>query len=335
MRKLIETLRMLRYERVDTARALLYAYVFRPAAYVLPGAVVWLLAGLCAAGMIMLDGFGTTARHYRNTFGCTMSRALWLYWRQQANRFYEHNWQHRTIAGRDCPARYRFHVECSEQARQILHGPGSFVLASGHFLRGPATLGITVPDVGHKPMFVAVAEPPAAPRNAHEWRIRIQLSLTLRSITSWSPAGWVQAVYRGRALLRVLSEMRSKPAMLYVNVDAHWHKDHGETIDLPFAGFALRTFSTGAARAARLAGCPLLLMIPTPAKGRDVVIRVLGPYESQLADGAERDVDLMRQTLRDLEDAIAEFPEQYVLDLGHERMWRSRPSSRLSKLSSP
>ncbi|HWL64108.1 MAG TPA: hypothetical protein VNQ32_15040 [Steroidobacteraceae bacterium] len=316
-----DAIRNLYYARVDTARAVMYSYIFRPAAYFLPVPVIGVLAGLGAAVLVLLDGFGSTGRQYRTTVGSAM-QGIRLYWLQQARRFFEHSWQHMIIAGKDPPGRYRFRVECSEAVRQIMDGTESFVLASGHFLRGPATLGITVPEVGRRRMFIAFAEPPSAPRDAHEWRIAVQLKLTLRSTKAWSPKDWVQAVYRGRALAHVLSEMRKKPAMLFVNVDAHWSKGHGETITVPFAGFAARTFSTGAARAARLVGCPLLLMIPTPAKGRDVTIRILGPYTSEQESELERDAEIMKKVLKDVEAAIAEFPDQYVLELGRDRPWR-------------
>jgi len=320
MRSIVEYLQRLRYERVELTRAVMYAYVFAPLANVLPSGVLRLLAHIVAVPMILIDGMGRVARHeYRYVF--PDRSGLCLYYRQQVKRFFEHAWQHRVIAGTDRPDNYHIHVDASERVMQIIGGTGSIVIASGHFIRGPETFALTLPKVTNRPFYVIVADPPSAPRDFHEWRVQLQLSVTIRAMQAWAPPGWVNAVYRGKAFLRVLQEIKSKDSVLFINVDAHWPKGRGETVTIPFAGFSSRTFATGAARAARMANCPLLLMIPVPIKGREAVLQILGPYRSDLQDELERDADVTRQLLTDIERAIGERPEEYVMDIGHERIW--------------
>lgn len=323
MISIMERVRALRYERVDFTRAVMYAYIFRPLANVLPLWGLRFLAYLLALPMPIVDGMGRVARiEYRRVF--PGKNGLLLYYRQQAKRLYEHAWQHRVIAGGEPPERYRFRVEASDEVKGILAGPGSVVIASGHFLRGPETFALTLPEIARRPFCVIVANPPAAPRDYHEWRIQLQLSVTVEAMSAWTPPGWVRAIYRGGAFLRVLQEMQEKDTALFINVDAHWPKGRGETATLPFAGFVSRTFATGAARAARMSGCPLLLLLPMPLVGREAGLKILGPYRSNLPPGPESDIDVTRQLLEDIEKQIGERPEDYVMDIGHERAWNNR-----------
>lgn len=319
----IDRIMLLRYQISDLARGVLYAYFFRPAAYVLPTRVLSYMASFLALLLVLLDRFGRTAREdYGRILGVSWARGLKFHWRQQANLLFEHAWLHRVIAGRARPEDYEIRIEASRAVMDTLKGSGSFVVGSGHFMRGPATLLMTVPTIVPHPSFVASVDPSPKPHNLHEWRIRLQLSAALNALPKWSPPGWVQVLFLGKALARAVSAIRSdQGALFFANIDAHWQKNHGPTVTTPYAGFASRAFSTGAARIARLGGCPLLLMIPFPLKGRVATVKMLGPYESSCALDEEADADRMRQMLRDLERAVGEQPEQYALDFGRERCW--------------
>jgi lauroyl/myristoyl acyltransferase len=129
--------------------------------------------------------------------------------------------------------------------------------------------------------------------------------------------------YVGGVMARALRTMKQHAGLVVVNVDPHWPANRGSTVTLPFAGFSKRTFSTGAARLARMADSPLLLLLPFPDRGKHVTAHLLGPYVSQLETPEERDADVTRQLLAEIERRVGEHPETYALDIGHERTWNS------------
>ena len=107
-----------------------------------------------------------------------------------------------------------------------------------------------------------------------------------------------------------------------VNVDAHWSRGRSSSLTRPFAGAAHRTFSTGAAKLARLSGTPLLLGLPlVSADGCAVRMRLLGPFRPGGTVSEQQDGDAMRQVLDAIEREVGERPCEYLLDIGGERRW--------------
>ena len=122
------------------------------------------MAGVLAVPLVLLDGMGRNARReYRTLFSLSLARSVWLYWRQQANLLFEHAWQYRVIAGRESPRQYEFRMVASDDAQAVLSGNGSIVMASGHFIRGPAMLALSIPELGRRTVYIVAAEPPTAP----------------------------------------------------------------------------------------------------------------------------------------------------------------------------
>jgi lauroyl/myristoyl acyltransferase len=110
--------------------------------------------------------------------------------------------------------------------------------------------------------------------------------------------------------------------MATVNVDSHWPRGRSSSLTRPFAGATQRTFSTGTAKLARLAGTPLLLAMPVMADdGRTVRMRLFGPFRSNAAAVDQQDIEVTQQVLDIIEREVGERPCQYMLDIGGDRRW--------------
>ncbi|GAA1988249.1 hypothetical protein GCM10009718_27260 [Isoptericola halotolerans] len=325
---MVARLRSMSSQRRDSLRAGLYSGVFRPAGRHLPMPVVRALAWPCAALLVAAEGWRSTGWHrYRDALGCSTARALGVFWAQQAGLLEEHAFQHGARAGRLRPDDYDIRIVATPEARQVLDGNEPFVVVSGHFLRDAALFAMFAPTVSHRSSSLITVEPPAEATTAQERRVQRQLSASLEALERWSAPADFELIYLGNAARHALQALSAEKRFVWINIDAPWTAGRGPTVEMPFAGHASRTFSTGSARIARSARCPLLLALPEPPRGRTVTLRVLGPYTSTSPDPRVRDAEVTRAVLADVERHIGRRPEHYLLDIGSDRRW-DRATSR-------
>jgi lauroyl/myristoyl acyltransferase len=309
-------------ERADLLRGLMLVLIFRPAAFVFPEPVIWGLAYACAVVIVLQSAGRCMAQEYRTAFGVSRRAALRMAIRAHASRFHEFAFQQKIILGWLDPFKTPVHIEASDEARAILAGPGSFMIALAHFERTTAVAAIFHPKVfDQRPVYAVAFKLPNLVFLPHLWRMSLQLRQLLRATRRARPAG-LEFVYLGGATAKLIDTLRTGRAMATVNIDAHWPRGRSSSLTRPFAGAMHRTFSTGSAKLARLAGAPLLLAIPVMSEDHSAVrMRLFGPFRSSAVSADQQDVEITQQMLDAVEREVGERPCEYVLDIGGDRRW--------------
>jgi lauroyl/myristoyl acyltransferase len=309
-------------ERADLLRGLMLVLIFRPAAFVCPDPVIWGLAYACATIVVLQASGRRMAQDYRTAFGMPRRAALRMAIRAHASRFHEFAFQQKIILGWLDPFKPPVKIEASDEAQAILDGPGSFMVALAHFERTHAAAAVFHPTVfANRPVYAVAFKLPSLVFLPHVWRMSLQLRQLLRATRRARPQG-LEFVYLGGATARLIDTLRTGRAMATVNIDAHWPRGRSSSLTRPFAGATQRTFSTGSAKLARLAGTPLLLAIPVMSDDRSAVrMRLFGPFHSNAVSADQQDVEITQQMLDAIEREVGKRPCEYVLDIGGDRRW--------------
>jgi len=316
-------LRALVDERADLVRGLLLVLIFRPAAYLLPRSWIWPVA-LCFATLfvvLMADG-RRLAREFGLIFGVSRSAALKLAITSHAKRMNEFSLQQKMIARTYRPFEVPVLLEASDEVRRIIEGPGSFVLAQAHFERGTAQAAVfNGANFDGRELFVVAVKVPRFVPMPHIWRIGLQLRQLTRASQAIRPKG-MEFVYTGGAVTGLVEKLQHERIMVSINVDAHWSRNRSSTLERPFCGALKRSFSTGAAKLARLANAPLMLALPVfDAHPGQVRLRMYGPYTSDAAIPEQRDTEISQKILDTIEREVGVRPCEYVLEIGAARRW--------------
>lgn len=310
--------RLGRYSEVT--RASLPAIIFDPAAIVFPESFLWGLAWVCAILVVLIDCMGRKVRDdFDATHGMTPARALIWGVKREARRFHEFASQCMVRLGRIRPTDFDVHLNASPVVRSLIESRQSIVIATAHFGREPSFFTIADPLFADRDVHTVSAIPPDRVVNAQTKRIRAQLLLAGEALRTWSD-GRIHVHYHGGAFMALLKALRSPGAIAWLNVDTHW-KGGRSSFSRSFAGMSHWTFSTGAARLARLAACPVVLALPRMNGRRGVELQIVGPYQSSAPAGEEWDKDITNQMLDDIEREIGRRPLDYALDLGRDRRW--------------
>jgi len=310
-------------QRGDLLRGLMLVLIFRPAGFLLPEAAIWGLSYAFAAIFVVLQASGRyLAQDFRAAFGVTRGAGVRMAIRTHAKRFHEFALQQKTIVGRYTPFKFPVQIEANEQACRVVEGSGSFLLAMAHFERTDAAATMfDAKTFGDRPVYVVAYKLPKFVFLPHPWRASLQLRQLLRATAKIRPQG-LEFVYLGGATNMLVDKLQTERCIVAVNIDAHWVRGRTSSLTRPFAGAAQRTFSTGAAKLARLAGKPLVLGMPVMSgDGRSVRLRLLGPFRSAATSPEQQDVDVTQQVLDVVEREVGERPCEYMLDIGGERSW--------------
>jgi hypothetical protein len=244
--------------------------------------------------------------------------------RSHAKRFNEFSLQQKMISGLYKPSRVPVHLEAGDEVRRIIDGPGSFVLAQTHFERGTATAAVfferTFQD---RTIYMVAFKLPGWVPMPHLWRIGLQLRQVLRASQAVRPRG-LELVYTGGAFNCLIEKLRTERVIVSVNVDAHWGRNRSTSLERPFCSSLKRSFSTGAAKLARLGNAPLLLALPVLGPDQhEVRMRVFGPFTSAAATPELQDAEITNAVLDMVEREVGMRPCDYVLEIGAERRWDS------------
>jgi len=310
-------------ERADLLRGLMLLLIFRPAAFVLPERFIWGLAYCCATVFVVLQASGRRMAHdYRAAFGVSRGVALKMAIRTHATRFHEFSYLQKIILRWIDPFSSPVHIEASDEARAIVAGSGSFMVALAHFERTKAVAAIFHPTVfDGRPVHAVAFKLPNLVFLPHLWRMSLQLRQLLRATRQARPHG-LEFVYLGGATGKLIDTLRTQRAMATVNIDAHWPRGRSSSLTRPFAGATHRTFSTGSAKLARMSGAPLLLAIPMMSDDGDAVrMRLFGPFHSNATSEDQRDIEVTQRMLDVIEREVGERPCEYLLDIGGDRRW--------------
>ena len=309
-------------ERADLLRGLMLLLIFKPAAFILPEPLIWGLAYGCAFVIVLQASGRRMMEDYRTAFGVSRAAALRMAVRAHASRLHEFSFQQKIILGWLDPFKPPVRIEANDEARAILDGSGSFMVAMAHFERTRAVAAIFHPRAFEgRPVYAVAFKLPGLVFLPHLWRMSLQLRQLLRATRAARREG-LEFVYLGGATGKLIDTLRTQRAMATVNVDAHWPRGRSSSLTRPFAGAHHRTFSTGSAKLARLAGAPLLLAIPVMSDdGSTVRMRMVGPFHSSAASADQQDVDVTQQMLDVIEREVGERPCDYLLDIGGDRRW--------------
>jgi lauroyl/myristoyl acyltransferase len=310
-------------QRGDLLRGLMLVSIFRPAGILLPDALIWGLSYVSALAFVVLQASGRyMAGDFKSAFGVSRFVAVRMAIRTHAKRFHEFALQQKTIVGRYTPFKFPIQLEATEEARQVIEGSGAFVLAMAHFERTDAAAAMFDAQIFNgRPVYVVAYKHPKTVLMPHPWRTALQLRQLLRATESIRPQG-LEFVYLGGATNTLVDRLANEKCIVAVNIDAHWAAGRSSSLTRPFAGSTRRTFSTGAAKLARLADKPIVLGLPVMADdSRSVRLRLMGPFHSAAASPATQDAEVTQQILDVVEREIGTRPCDYMLDIGGERSW--------------
>jgi lauroyl/myristoyl acyltransferase len=327
--ELKQVLRALVHERADLFRGILLVIVFRPIAYLLPRRLVWGVSVFVAAIMVVVQGAGRRmARDLATAFGVSTGKGLRMAIHSHAKRFNEFALQQKMISGWYRPHSLPVRCEASEEAQRIIASPGSFLLAQSHFERASAGAAVFFPETfdGRDIAAVAVKLPRWIPL-PHLWRASLQLRQVLRACRAVRPEGF-EIVYLGGAVKKLMGRLHTERLVVSINIDAHWARDRSSSLERPFCGWLRRTFSTGAAKLARVGEVPLLMALPVMGSdNRCVRMRIFGPFKSQAATAEQQDLEVTNAMLDVVEHEVGQRPCDYVLEIGAERRWDAESQS--------
>jgi len=311
-------------ERADLIRGLILLCIFRPASYLLPKPLVWILAQAIASCFVVLQSSGRQlVRDYISIYGLTLGPAMRLAIQTHATRFYEFAILQKYISGQYQPTKeVGVRIEASDEIQRIVDGPGSFVIAQAHFARTASASRIFGADTfKDRPLNVVIFKVPPWTPMPHLWRMRVQGKQILRAAAALRPEG-LTLISTGGALSGLIDKLRNERVVVSINADAHWGRNRSSSLERPFCAAARRTFSTGAAKMARLANVPVMLALPIHDEEKNEVrVRMFGPFTSQAVLPEQQDIDVTQQLLNAIEVEIGLRPAEYVLEIGSDRRW--------------
>jgi hypothetical protein len=309
----------------DIVRVLLMVLLFRPAAYVLPRALIWPLALACAFPLVLVSAEGRhTAREFRFAYGLTRLGGWRLAVRNQARRFEEFAWMQKLKIGLVQPETRPVTIEASPETLSAIKSNGSLIVAQAHFVRDSPGIAVYSPPLFDRRAIVVAMKPPEHNFHPKLLRVRIQLKQLL-SAAPHARHGRLKVTLVGKAFSSLLADLEQERALVTINVDAHWRSGRSSSLTRPFAGALERTYSTGAAKLARLAGAPLLyVQSEVVDDGKSILMRIAGPFSSDAQDPEVRDQEATGKLLDHIEKEVGKQPERYVLDIGGQRRWDAR-----------
>ena len=184
-------------ERADLLRGLMLLLIFRPAGLLLPASLIWPVA--------LVSGCASACSRSRQTRNARIRggvRALVVGRAATGDtgtrtRLYEFAIQQKMISGRFKMSAHPIHLACTEEVRQIVSGPQSFVLAQAHFERTGAAASTFLPKTfDDRPLHMVALRPPARLATPHIWRVGLQLRQLLRAAAVMRPSG-LEFVFAG------------------------------------------------------------------------------------------------------------------------------------------
>jgi lauroyl/myristoyl acyltransferase len=210
----------------------------------------------------------------------------------------------------------------SRNAPAALTDPSqSFIVATGHFSR-EAMAAVYLRSTVPQKLGVVVAPIDRHSLRPRALRIRLQLGEMTNAIRVLREGDVdVGDVGEPGFALHMIRSLIAPGYAVAISTDVPWHKPTHGGLDRPFAGLAKQHFALGTARLARLSQRPIVPCVPYLDGDKRVIIEwgdVISPPAKRDAEGDARVTDLV---LDFLERGVGRRPDQYVLDIGHDRSW--------------
>jgi lauroyl/myristoyl acyltransferase len=298
----------------STVRLLAVPMLIR-AADLWPAEKAFRLARFFAVILSLLPPYGRSRRFAERArlYGTTANRISFGKAHLQA-QFRDFVAVRRIVRGADDP-HSRALVERNAELVQELRAKGTpFILATGHFLR-QAMAHVYEERITPHAVMAIMARLPANPRRLGERWNQVNYGQMLEAVHKIRPEAKFVSLGDVSALKNLVRDLRKPGHLAVISADTLWPDFRASSLVRPFCGSARRAFPTGAARLARLAGCPILVCVPYLDESGTMVIDWRRRIEVS-PDGAEQnDREITNRILDEIERAALERPDQYVIDL--------------------
>ncbi len=300
-------------------------FILAPAAYALPRKWALGIADALALSLAVLPVPGFHAYwQMRSAFGKGRLESFFLAWGWLARPLSDFVKLKRLIYRREDPSNWRIVEKNVDGINSLRESGDSYIIASAHFPKEPG-LSIFSPGVTYGHPINVGSEPRKRIRSLYDLRIRIQYGALLQALSScWKRD--IEIVFMGsdlRTARTLYKRLYERENVVYMAVDALWHKTPTGSYERPFAGHKNRVFSTGAAQLARLAKCPIISCVSLLESDGTIVLDWGVPIRN-IGNEAGNDVDVMDKLIDTLEVAIGENPTQSIYEIGSGRRWNTR-----------
>lgn len=307
-----------RHDIAEATRALAMLAVLMPAADHLPAAWAYEVAEFIGV-LRDVSPFGSrsTRRVLKDAFRLSDECATRAARSALAARYADFVTLRRIVRGREDLAGWRILEKNAEEVRSLRESGGSYIVATGHFRRGPQT-ALFMPAITPGRMLVVCGAKPPRGFSPRAIRGRTELCQMLESFRR-AHQGNLDTFFIGQRF-GLLEHLRRPGSVVFVNVDPLWQKRRSR-YERPFVGHRTYSVSTGTAALARMAQCPIAPCIPYVDTDGTVVLewgRLIRPL-----GGADKhaDISITDELLDYIECAVGLRPAQYLLPIGDERRW--------------
>jgi hypothetical protein len=277
------------------------------------------MADVLALGLLILPTPGMAAvRQMHRAYGKGLLGTVLLAWRWLARPYRDFVLGQRVIMHREDPFEWKIVERNVVGINALRAANASYIIASAHFLR-EGYFSVLDPRVTPGRAIQAGVVLPERIRTLYDLRFFIQYGTLVKAVidTLKGDCFWVG---RDRQPSKaMLTHLRDQGNVVIIYADAHWQRTGGGVYFRPFAGLKDREFSTGAARIARIAKCPVISLVCLQEDDGTIVLQWGDPIWN-----TGDDVGVMNHLIDAFEVAVGERPDQYVFWIGGDRQWDAR-----------
>jgi hypothetical protein len=229
----------------------------------------------------------------------------------------------RVARGRDSVGGWTIEEVNSGPVHEVLDRGQSIVVASGHWAYG-SLFGLASLFPDFNAVGVTIPEPPfrwdgETLRERLLWGVRENAKQKL--LDDGLRSGSVDQIKVGELnvqdyLLQSLSKPRGAAAIF---IDIFWERPNAR--HFPFCGWKDQPFALGATRIARLARCPVVLVVPERTGPRALKVHYGTVFPPPAPNAKADDEVTMRALLKELECYVGTFRGDYPGPVGWQRRW--------------
>jgi lauroyl/myristoyl acyltransferase len=259
---------------------------------------------------------------FRKAFGLGAKEAFAKSWGWFSGPYRDFVILRRALESREDPNGWPVKEVNREFVDQLRDSGDSYIVTTGHFCR-VACFAAYFRRVTPNRILLASAPRPAREGSTFQKRMSIQFGQMMDSLRICRKDEIEIIEVGGKATLfrSILESLQRPGTTVFLSVDAPWKEDKTGGITMPFAGRKEAHFAMGAARLAKLAKVPVINCIAYLDDNEEIVLEWKPPIRFEEGKDEFSEEDLMRNLLHEIEIAVGNRPEQYVLNIGSERRW--------------